>query len=223
MTACKYCKCLCIKYGKQNNGEQRYRCKNCGKTQLHNYIRQAYSIQGMERWVAGMVKEGCGIRSMARLLKVSTTTLMKHIKQIAKGIRKPLIAIKQEAVEVDEVKTFIGCKQNEFWVAYALNRKSQEVIDFVIGKRTKKVLKVLTDTLLLAEVKKIYTDSLKIYRYLIPKKVHIRRSGQTNHIERNNLNLRTHLKRLSRRTICYSRSTMMLNACLKIYFWYKGK
>jgi len=221
MIACKYCKSLCIKYGKQNNGEQRYRCKSCGKTQLNNYTRQAYGIQGLERWVAGMVKEECGIRSMARLLKISTPTLMKYIKQIAKGVSKPLIVIKQEAVEVDEVKTFIGCKQNEYWVAYALNRKSLDVIDFVTGKRTKSMLKILTDTLLLAQVKKIYTDNLKIYRCLIPRTIHKRGSRQINHIERNNLNLRIHLKRLSRRTICYSRSAVMLNACLRIYFWHK--
>lgn len=94
-----------------------------------------------------MVKEGCGIRSMARLLKVSTNTIIKRIKEIAKGINKPMIVIKQEAVEVDEVKTFVGCKRNEYWVAYALNRKGHSVIDFVTGKRTKGTLKVLTDTL----------------------------------------------------------------------------
>ncbi|HMW09684.1 MAG TPA: transposase, partial [Bacteroidia bacterium] len=31
--------------------------------------------------------------------------------------------------------------------------------------------------------------------------------------------LRTHLKRLNRRTICFTRSAIMLFACLKIYFW----
>ncbi|MBN9294195.1 MAG: transposase, partial [Flavobacteriia bacterium] len=41
----------------------------------------------------------------------------------------------------------------------------------------------------------------------------------TNHIERQNLNLRTHLKRLNRKTICYSKSLMMLLAVVKIYFW----
>jgi IS1 family transposase len=172
-------------------------------------------------WVAGMVKEGCGIRSMARLLKISTNTIIKRIKQIAKGVSKPLIVMKQEAIEVDEIKTFVGRKQNEYWVAYALNRKTHNVLDFVTGKRTKGTLKVLTDTLLLAQVKRIYTDNLKIYRQLIPKSIHKRGSSQINHIERNNLNLRTHLKRLSRRTICYSRSAVMLNACLRIYFWHK--
>ena len=41
----------------------------------------------------------------------------------------------------------------------------------------------------------------------------------TNHIERNNLTIRTHIKRLTRRTICFSRNVDMLYATLKIYFW----
>jgi insertion element IS1 protein InsB len=223
MMFCKYCKCSCVKYGKQNKREQRYKCKSCGKTQLNNYTRQACGNQQLNSWIAGMVKEGCGIRSMSRLLRISPNTIIKRIKQIAKSVSKPLIVIKQEAIEVDELKTFVKGKRNEYWVAYALNRKTHDVIDFVTGKRTKGTLKVLTDTLLMAQVKKIYTDNLKIYRHLIPKSIHKRGSNQINHIERTNLNLRTHLKRLSRRTICYSRSAVMLNACLRIYFWHKEK
>uniref|UniRef100_UPI0038B39A68 IS1 family transposase n=1 Tax=Flavobacterium soli TaxID=344881 RepID=UPI0038B39A68 len=41
----------------------------------------------------------------------------------------------------------------------------------------------------------------------------------TNHIERNNLTLRTHLKRLNRRAICFSKSLIVLVFVLKIYFW----
>lgn len=196
-------------------------CKNCGKAQLGTYTRKAYSDVKINSWIAGMVKEGCGIRSIARLLKVSINTIIKRIKQIANGITKPPIVIKQEAVEVDELRTFVGRKQNEYWVAYALSRQTGKVIDFITGKRTKRTLKVLTDTLLLAQVKKIYTDNLTAYWKLIPKTIHKRGNRLINHIERNNLNLRIHLKRLSRRTICYSRSVVMLNACLRIYFWHK--
>jgi IS1 family transposase/transposase-like protein len=221
MIACKYCKGLCIKYGRQKNGQQRYKCKECYKIHLGNYIKQAFSNTRLNIWIAVMLKEGCGIRSISRLLKVCTNTIIKRIKQIAKGIHKPIIIVKQDTIEVDEIKTFVKSKKNEYWVAYALNRKTGNVIDFVTGKRTKGTLKILTDTLLLAQAKKICTDNLRIYRQLIPKSIHKRGGRQINHIERNNLNLRTHLKRLSRRTICYSRSASMLNACLRIYFWHK--
>jgi IS1 family transposase/transposase-like protein len=221
MVTCKHCNNACIKYGKQPNQQQRYKCKNCGKTQQGNYRRLAYSYVEINNRIAGMVKEGCGIRSISRLPGVSTNTIIKRIKKVALTFAKPMIVKKQDAVEVDELRTYVGNKRNEYWVAYALNRQTGKVIDFITGKRTKGTLKVLTDTLLLAQVKRIYTDNLSTYRRLIPKSIHERGSRLTNHIERNNLNLRTHLKRLSRRTICYSRSAAMLNACLRIYFWYK--
>jgi insertion element IS1 protein InsB len=120
--------------------------------------------------------------------------------------------------EVDELWTYIGQKENEHWVAYALNQ-SKDVVDFVVGKRTLATLRQLTDRLLGSGVKKIRTDRLTHYQRLIPKERHHRSAYGINHIERKNLTLRTHLKRLSRRTICFNRKLEMLENCLKIYFW----
>uniref|UniRef100_UPI00166D2F5C IS1 family transposase n=1 Tax=Aquaticitalea lipolytica TaxID=1247562 RepID=UPI00166D2F5C len=66
---------------------------------------------------------------------------------------------------------------------------------------------------------KIYTDRLNVYPSLIPKSIHRRFQYCTNKIERMNLTLRTHIKRLSRKTICFSKSEKYLEAHLKIYFW----
>ncbi|MBX9732877.1 MAG: IS1 family transposase [Chitinophagaceae bacterium] len=60
---------------------------------------------------------------------------------------------------------------------------------------------------------------MKHYRYLIPKEIHSTKYRGINHIEQKNLSIRTHLKRLNRRTICFSRSLVVLNAVLRIYFW----
>ena len=66
---------------------------------------------------------------------------------------------------------------------------------------------------------KVYTDYLVHYLSLVPCEVHVRGKRGTTHIERHNLNLRTHLKRLNRKTICFTRSAAILYAILKIYFW----
>jgi len=58
---------------------------------------------------------------------------------------------------------------------------------------------------------RIYTDKLKNYEYIISGKVHRTTLYQTNHIERMNLTLRTHLKRLNRKTICFSGSVSIFN------------
>lgn len=122
------------------------------------------------------------------------------------------------ALEVDELWTYIGRKTNEHWIAYALDRRTREVVDFVIGKRTKATLKLLVDRLLILEPRVIRTDKLTIYQRLVPLRIHRAGAYLINRIERNNLSIRTHLKRLNRKTICFSRSIVMLESCLQIYF-----
>lgn len=192
------------------------------RLQQASYTKQAYGNLHLKSWIINLVKEGCGIRSIARVLKIAVNTVLRTIRKIAEGIPTPPVPLKLKSVEVDELRTYIKYKRNEYWVAYALNRATGQVIDYVTGKRSKRTLRTLVNTLLMAEVKQIKTDSLNIYQSLIPWNNHKHSHYCTNHIERRNLELRTHLKRLSRRTICFSRSAVMLNACLKIYFGRNG-
>ena len=78
-------------------------------------------------------------------------------------------------------------------------------------------LNAVLETLRLSDAKRVYTDRLRNYRSLIETKIHRTLLYGTNHIERHNLTIRTHLKRLARKTICFSRSAVILSAILKIY------
>ena len=219
-TSCFKCVGVCvtmIKYGKTKSGNQRYICKLCNKTRVGNYIYKVY-LPKINTDIIVFTKEGVGIRSTARILKISTTTLLKRIISIAKSINQPIIS-KGKIYEVDEMCTYIGHKRNFIWLVYALEKDSKSVVSFNVGKRTNKTLSRVLDTLKLSEAKKIFTDRLKNYRYLIDEKIHSVKRFGTNHIERQNLTLRTHLKRLNRRTICFSKSVVVLIAILKIYFW----
>ncbi|MGL4596437.1 MAG: IS1 family transposase, partial [Bacteroidia bacterium] len=100
-----------------------------------------------------------------------------------------------------------------------LERKTKAVVSIQTGRRTKVNLTSVIQPILESEPKKIRTDGLSIYRYIIPEKLHTVSEHLTNKIERMNLYLRTHLKRLSRKTICFSRCETMLNAVVKIYCW----
>ncbi|OUL60306.1 IS1 family transposase [Flavobacterium sp. AJR] len=206
-----------IKYGKTKSGNQRYICRACGKTRVKNYAYLAYKGD-INQNIIQLTKEGLGIRSTARILKISATTLLKRIVSIAKNIVKRNIT-KGKTYEVDELCTYIRHKRNYIWLVYALERNSKTVVSFNVGKRTNKTLNRVLETLKLSDAKKIFTDRLKNYRYLIDKKVHSVKRFGTNHIERKNLTLRTHLKRLNRRTICFSKSLVIFTAVLKIYFW----
>jgi insertion element IS1 protein InsB len=117
------------------------------------------------------------------------------------------------------MRTFLRHKGNVIWIVYALDRVNKNVISFAVGSGTKKTLNQFIQTVVLSNPKRMYTDGLNLFKFLIHKTIHkVTRFG-TNTIERKNLSLRTHLKRLNRRSICFSKSLLILSVVLRIYFW----
>ena len=215
---CKYCGRRCRRAGRQKNGIQRYFCQGCQKYQQKIYRYRAYNgTIGQD--IRSLSCESVGIRGIARVLGIAKGTVSSRIQLLARNYRYSSCKDLQATFEVDGLWTYIGRKANEYWIAYALDRKTRQVIDFVIGKRTKVTLKQLIDRLLLLEPSVIRTDKLTIYQRLIPSHMHRAGAYLINRIERNNLTIRTHLKRLSRKTTCFTRSIIMLESCLKLYFW----
>ena len=219
---CKFFNGYCQKWGKQKNGMQHFYCKVSCKCQQKEYKSIACKA-GVLTMIPKLVCNSVGIRGIARILGIAVNTAVKSIKEIAESIKKPPIPLNRQSFEIDEVRTFIGRKENQYWVAYVLCSRTKDVIDFIVGKRSKRTLRMVVNTALQSGVSIIKTDKLNIYQALIPPARHISNAYNINHIERNNLNLRTHLKRLSRRTICFTRSIIMLTACLKIYFWHRAE
>jgi IS1 family transposase len=97
-----------------------------------------------------------------------------------------------------------GCKrcQQAQYKYHAYNLLTTEMIPKLLCESVSirgmaRVLGMVVNALLLSGVEKIKTDKLSIYQSLIPGHRHISNAYNINYIERNNLNLRTHLKRLS--------------------------
>lgn len=214
---CPKCNGTAVKNGFQSK-TQRYKCKLCQNKFQTNYKYQAY-VGTINASIITLLKESCGIRSIARILSISKNTVLTRIISIGEELKpKPLLE-KGCSYEMDEIWTFIGNKTNVAWITYAIERKSKAIVGFVLGSKTKENIQPLVNQLVLSVPKHIYTDGLNVYPSLIPDNIHKRFQYCTNIIERNNLTLRTHLKRLSRRTICFSRSFGVLLSVLKIYFW----
>lgn len=166
-----------------------------------------------------LTKEGCGIRSISRILELSHTTVVNRIVKIGSSIRRQTSVLPGKQYQMDELFTYVGCKDNSICVAYAFECDISGVIDFVVGRRNKNNLQKVLNTLFLSDAKLITTDKLNLYKEVIPSEIHSIKHRGINHIERKNLTIRTHLKRLNRRTICFSKSLIVLTAVLKIYFW----
>lgn len=206
-----------IKNGFTKNRKQQYYCKSCNTRSIDYYTNKA-CCKNINSSIIQLIKEGIGIRSTARILSISNTTVLKRIISIAKSIKAPPISSGQ-IYEVDEMRSFISNKSRPIWIVYAFQRKTKKVVSFAIGKRTLRTLGMVINTLLHSKAKRIYTDGLRHYKSLVEKTIHCVKRFGTNQIERNNLTLRNNLKRLNRKTICYSKNYSLLLCFLKIYFW----
>ena len=214
---CPNCNKESVKNGLQNN-KQRYKCKLCNKRFQLEYTYKAYNSR-TNKLIVNLLKEGCGIRGISRIINISTKTVLSRLLKISNQIKAPHFNKLGCKFEVDEMWTYIKRKEDFIWLTYAIERETKHVIDFYVGRKTKKNIRPLINKVLLLQPTRIYTDRLNIYPSLIPKEIHKRFKYCTNKIERMNLTLRTHIKRLSRKTICFSKSKKHLEAHLKIYFW----
>ncbi|WP_343791119.1 IS1 family transposase, partial [Wandonia haliotis] len=151
-------------------GIQRHLCKRCGSTKQEAYSNRACLAETNTNIVL-FLKEGVGIRSISRILKISTTTVLKRIISISRQTRQPPVLLGRE-YEVDELITYIGSKKYRVCLTYAIDRKTKDVVSFSVGRRTKKTLGMVVNTLLLSEAKEIRTDRLSLYLGLIPKEIH---------------------------------------------------
>lgn len=215
---CNYCKNCCIKKGKRN-GIQKYYCSNCKKHQQCFYTHKRCSAE-QEQLIIKMNNRSSGISDIAFVLGISKATVVRKIKKQSSKIQQPLIVEKKQCYEIDEMRVIVRKKENEkpLYLIYAINRKTKQLINFYIGRRTTENIQKVVNTVLKLNPSKIYTDGLNIYSSLIPKSIHSTSFYQTNYIEQQNLTLRTHLKRMATSTICFSKTIQMLKASIKLYF-----
>ena len=72
-----------VRYGRQPNGEQRYRCDNrdCARRIFLRQYHNAGWVPEVKRQIVDMALNGSGIRDTARVLGVSPTTVLTTLKK----------------------------------------------------------------------------------------------------------------------------------------------
>ena len=130
----------------------------------------------------------------------------------------PLVEIvKAEEVEADEMWSFVGNKGNQRWLWHAIDHETGEVLAYVIGNHQDSVLLDLKNLLKPFGVKHFFTDGRGGYeRHIPPAQLSIGKAN-TQKIERKHLTLRTRIKRLTRKTICFSKSEKMHDIVLGMF------
>jgi insertion element IS1 protein InsB len=114
-----------------------------------------------------------------------------------------------DEVELDEMWSFVGNKKNQRWLWLAVDHNTRNILAFTFGKRKDMVFKEFQELLEPFGITMFYTDSWGSYERCIDPENHIVGKRNTQIIERKNLTLRTRIKRLCRKTICYSKSIAM--------------
>ena len=103
----------------------------------------------------------------------------------------------------------------------ALCRRTRQIVAFAIGDRSEKTCRRLWQSIPSAYQRgQVYTDFWEAYSNVLPLGQHTavgKESGQTAHVERWNLTLRQRLARFVRRTLSFSKSSVMHEACLRLF------
>jgi insertion element IS1 protein InsB len=121
------------------------------------------------------------------------------------------------AAEVDEMWSYVGKKKAPRWLWHAIDHYSGAVLAYVFGRRTDAVLQELKKLLQPFGIKRFYTDHWGAYAWQLAPEHHYPGKQQTQRIERKHLTLRTRMKRLARRTICFSKSTQMHDLVIGLF------
>jgi transposase-like protein/IS1 family transposase len=143
------------KDGKDRNGNQRFRCKDCGTTfaaetvrPLGNMrIRMADAVNAL-----GMLLEGLSIRATERLTGIHRDTLDDLILLVGENCQRLLDSMIQnvavEDVQLDEIWSFVGCKEKcriargygeemgDSWTFIGIDRSTKLVVAHKVGQRT---------------------------------------------------------------------------------------
>ena len=122
-----------------------------------------------------------------------------------------------EAAEVDEMWSFVGSKAHQRWLWHAIDHLSGVVLAYAFGSRADTVYVELRKLLTPFGLVHFYTDAAGVYERQLPASAHTVGKLYTQQIERKHLTLRARIKRLARKTICFSRSTFMHDLVIGLF------
>ena len=119
--------------------------------------------------------------------------------------------------EMDEMWSFVGDKGHQRWLWHAIDHHSGAILAYVLGTHTDTVFVKLKQLLAPFGITRFYTDDWGTYqRNLLPQH-HTTGKENTQKIERKHLTLRTRIKRLTRKTICFSKSIRMHDIVIGLF------
>jgi insertion element IS1 protein InsB len=107
---------------------------------------------------------------------------------------------------MDEMWSFYHDKSRQIWLWWAVEHTTNTPLAYTFGTRKHKYLDELLELLRPFNIGTVYSDDNYAYRDKISDEILVTGKRNTQKIERQHLTLRTRIKRLCRKTICFSKS-----------------
>ena len=222
-----------VKRGKTDRGTQRYLCQNavCVKGSFLLDYRNRGCLPEVKHTIIDMSLNASGIRDTARVLRISTDTVLSELKKKEAALESVNAALlrtinpedmtvtieRAGEAEMDEMWSFVGKKGDQRWLWHAIDHHTGAVLAYVFGRRTDEVFLQLKALLEPFGLTRFYTDHWGAYTRHLDPEVHSPGKRNTQKIERKHLTLRTRIKRLVRKTICFSKTTQMHDIVIGLF------
>ena len=201
-----------VRNGRNKCGNRQYHCKDCGAYRVLK-PKTGYSPERKET-ILKACKERCSLRGIQRIFGIAPKTVARWIKAHALSLpalsETLLPAQNHDVLELDELWSFVGKRQQKRWLWIALCRRTRQIVSFHIGRRNASSCrqlwqKIPTEYASCACV----SDAWHTYPEVIPRHLHTvagKASSGNAHVERWNNTLRQRLGRFVRKSLSFSKS-----------------
>ncbi len=125
--------------------------------------------------------------------------------------------VRVDEAEVDEMWSFVGKKEYQRWLWHAIDHCSGQVLAYVLGEHKDEVFLKLKRLLEPFGITRFYTDDWGAYQRHLEAEKHKIGKQNTQKIERKHLTWRTRIKRLARKTICFSKKVQMHDIVIGLF------
>jgi len=173
------------------------------------------------------VLERLSLRGLERLFSVSRRTIQRWL---ARWIDETppletslMPAEAQDVLELDELWSFVGSKQQQRWVWLALCRRTRQVVAYWVGDRSemaalhlwRRIPRDYVRCASFSDCWQPYTHIFDIQRHRMVGK----HEGETNHVERWFNTLRQRLARFTRKTLAFSKRDAFHDGLLRLFIY----
>jgi insertion element IS1 protein InsB len=181
-----------VRNGLNSAGTPTFRCRVCG----HRFVanpRHRPVPEEKRVLIRRLLLERLSLRAIVRAVGVSRSWLQRFVNTLYAQTPWEPGPVKKKAgqvrLEVDEMWSFIGKKQEPCWVWTALDSRTRQVVGMAAGDREEFTARCLWESLSpeYRERAIVATDLLPVYQAIVPEKWHAtggKEMGLTAHIER---------------------------------------